>query len=86
MELRGGVKETIVSKHFKRDVKEEGQIRRIVNDIMDSESLHHAELHKFEENIDGMPVFRAKKDGIHCLKARILSQTLVCRGIALLSP
>jgi hypothetical protein len=36
-----------------------------VKDVLDCSNVNFSELHKFEENIDGNLVFRAKKNGVH---------------------
>lgn len=74
MELRPSIKEVVVSKHFRRDVKDEKMVSAIASEILSCESF--AELHKFEEHVDGIPVFRAKKDKIHFVFA-VEGETLV---------
>jgi hypothetical protein len=63
--LRPLIKGVIVSKHFLKDLKGEGKPTSIVNEILDCSSADFTELHKFEENVDGVLVFRAKKEGVH---------------------
>ncbi len=41
------------------------EMASIINDILDCDHLEYRELHKFEENIDGFLVFRAKKENMH---------------------
>jgi hypothetical protein len=65
MKLRSKVRKAIVSKHFFRDVKDEDEAKKIVGDILDCSHLDFTELHKFEESIDGIMVFRAKKGHVH---------------------
>jgi len=63
--LRPFLKNVIVSKHFKRDLKDKNTIKSIVKSILDCSHLDFNELHKFEENIDGNLLFRAKKENLH---------------------
>jgi len=65
MELRPSLKEIIVSKHFKRDLKDEEKIKSIIKNILDCSHMEFTELHKFEENIEGNLLFRAKKGNLH---------------------
>jgi mRNA-degrading endonuclease RelE of RelBE toxin-antitoxin system len=65
MKLRPSLEGVIVSRHFIRDLKDEKEAKSIINDILDCSHLEFTELHKFEENIDGNLIFRAKKENIH---------------------
>ncbi len=65
MELRPLVKEVIISHHFKKDLKDEKVISQIVQTILDCNHIAFHELHKFEEDIGGNFIFRAKKDKLH---------------------
>jgi mRNA-degrading endonuclease RelE of RelBE toxin-antitoxin system len=67
MALRPSLKEIVVSKHFKRDLKDEEKINSIVKSILDCSHMEFNELHKFEENIDGVLIFRAKKENLHII-------------------
>ena len=69
MKVRPLLKEVIISKHFKRDLKDEGKINSIIKSILDCSHLEFTELHKFEENIDGNLLFRAKKENLHIVYA-----------------
>ena len=64
MAIRPSLKTLVISKHFTRDLKDKEQIDSIVNGILDC-SVDFNELHKFEEDIDGNLVFRAKKENMH---------------------
>jgi mRNA-degrading endonuclease RelE of RelBE toxin-antitoxin system len=64
MSIRPSIKAAIVSKRFIKDLKKE-EAKSIVNEILDCSNIDYTELHKFEENIDGYLIFRAKKQGIH---------------------
>ena len=65
MTVRPLVKSIIVSKHFLKDLKNEEEVKAIVRDILDCSNADFVELHKFEENVDGNLIFRAKKQGMH---------------------
>jgi mRNA-degrading endonuclease RelE of RelBE toxin-antitoxin system len=65
MAIRPSLKTLVISKHFIKDLKDEEEIDSIVNGVLDCSNVDFNELHKFEEDIDGNLVFRAKKDGIH---------------------
>jgi hypothetical protein len=65
MAIRPLVKSIVVSRHFIRDLKNQQERDSIIRDILDCSELEFTELHKFEENIDGNLVFRAKKEGKH---------------------
>jgi hypothetical protein len=65
MQVRPFLNGVIVSKHFVRDLKNEEEANSIMRDVLDCSHLEFAELHKFEENINGNLVFRAKKEGTH---------------------
>jgi hypothetical protein len=62
--VRPAIKEVIVTKHFARDLKDK-EADSLVKDILDCSNLEFIELHKFEENIDGNLIFRAKKGQTH---------------------
>jgi mRNA-degrading endonuclease RelE of RelBE toxin-antitoxin system len=65
MALRPSIKTVVVSKHFIKDLKGREEPNSLIQDILDCSHLDFAELHKFEEHVDGVSVFRAKKDSIH---------------------
>jgi mRNA-degrading endonuclease RelE of RelBE toxin-antitoxin system len=65
MAIRPSLKTLVISKHFIRDLKDKEEIDSIVSGVLDCSNVDFNELHKFEEDIDGNLVFRAKKDGIH---------------------
>ena len=67
MTLRPLLKEIVVSKHFKRDLKDEEKISSIIKSILDCSHMEFNELHKFEENIEGVLIFRAKKENLHII-------------------
>lgn len=63
--IRPLIKSVIVSKHFLKDLRSEEEVRSVVNDILDCSTAGFAELHKFEESVDGALIFRAKKEDVH---------------------
>jgi mRNA-degrading endonuclease RelE of RelBE toxin-antitoxin system len=65
MAIRPSLRTLVISRHFIRDLKDKKEINSIVSDVLDCSNADFTELHKFEEDIDGDLVFRAKKDGIH---------------------
>ena len=65
MAIRPSIKSVVVSKHFMRDLKGEEKINSIIKNILDCSHLEFNELHKFEENIRGNLIFRAKKEDTH---------------------
>jgi mRNA-degrading endonuclease RelE of RelBE toxin-antitoxin system len=65
MRVRPMIKEVIVSKHFIKDLKDEERMESLVNDVLDCSHMEFNELHRFEENVNGNLVFRAKRDGVH---------------------
>lgn len=65
MFVRPLLKEIVVSNHFKRDLKDEVEMNSIIKNILDCAHLEFTELHKFEENIEGNLIFRAKKGEMH---------------------
>jgi mRNA-degrading endonuclease RelE of RelBE toxin-antitoxin system len=65
MKIRPLIKSVVVSKHFIRDLKDEEKINSIIKNILDCSHLEFNELHKFEENINGNVIFRAKKEYLH---------------------
>jgi len=65
MMVRPLIKNVAVSKHFVRDLKDQEKMNSIIKNILDCSHLEFNELHKFEENIGGNLIFRAKKEGTH---------------------
>jgi mRNA-degrading endonuclease RelE of RelBE toxin-antitoxin system len=65
MTVRPLIKSIVVSKHFLKDLKDEEEAKSIVKDVLDCSNVDFVELHKFEENVDGNLIFRAKKQGRH---------------------
>jgi mRNA-degrading endonuclease RelE of RelBE toxin-antitoxin system len=65
MAVRPAIKTLVIFKHFVKDLKDEEEVESIVSGVLDCSNADFHELHKFEENIDGNLIFRAKKGGIH---------------------
>ncbi len=65
MKIRPLIKAAYISKRFLKDLKNQDEAVSVVNDVLDCSNADYFELHKFEENIDGYLVFRAKKEGTH---------------------
>lgn len=64
MNIRPFIKTAIVTKRFVKDCKNE-DVKAIVSEILDCSNTNYSELHKFEKNVDGYLLFRAKKEGTH---------------------
>ena len=65
--IRPRIKDVIITKHFERDLKNEEEMNGIIKDVLDCSHINFHELHKFEENIDGILLFRARKENLHIL-------------------
>ncbi len=65
MSVRSSINTVVVSKRFLRDLKDQEKAHSIVQDVLDCSHLELHELHKFERNIDGNLIFRAKKGQMH---------------------
>jgi mRNA-degrading endonuclease RelE of RelBE toxin-antitoxin system len=65
MMVRPLIKEVAISRHFVRDLKDSEEMNSIIKDVLDCSHLEFTELHKFEENLNGNLIFRAKKEGTH---------------------
>jgi mRNA-degrading endonuclease RelE of RelBE toxin-antitoxin system len=63
--IRPLIKSVAISRHFFRDLKDKEEVDSIVSGVLDCSNIDFSELHKFEEDIDGDLVFRAKKGRIH---------------------
>jgi hypothetical protein len=74
MAVRPVLTGVVVSKHFLRDVEDRKAAESIVGDILDCSSVDFVELHKFEIDVDGNMIFRAKKERVHivyCVDKRL---------------
>jgi mRNA-degrading endonuclease RelE of RelBE toxin-antitoxin system len=65
MTLRPHIRSALVTKRFLKDLKDSEEVKSIVRDVLDCSNIDFTELHKFEEQISGNMVFRAKKGGMH---------------------
>ena len=65
MRIRPSIKSVAVSKRFLRDLKDEEKANSIIKAVFDCSHLEFYELHKFERNIDGNLIFRARKGKLH---------------------
>jgi len=65
MRIRPAIKSVAVSKRFLRDLKDEEMANSIIKDVLDCSNLEFHELHKFERNINGNLIFRARKGKLH---------------------
>jgi len=65
MTIRPSIKTLVISKHFIRDLKDKEEVDSIVCGVLDCSNIDFNELHKFEEDIDGNLIFRARKEGTH---------------------
>lgn len=65
MAIRPLIKTFVISKHFIRDLKDKEEVDSIVSGVLDCSNIDFNELHKFEEDIDGNLIFRARKEGTH---------------------
>lgn len=65
MKLRPLIKNVVISRYFLKDLRDEKEVKSVVNNVLDCSNIDFHELHKFEENVGGSLVFRAKKEGVH---------------------
>ena len=63
--VRPSIRSVAVSRRFLRDLKDEEKVNSIVKDVLDCSHLEFHELHKFERNMGGNLIFRAKKEKLH---------------------
>ena len=67
MKVRPSIRSVVVSRRFVRDLKDRELVDSIIKSILDCSHLEFHELHKFEKNIDGNLIFRAKKEKTHII-------------------
>ncbi len=67
--VRPLLKAVVVTKHFFKDFKNDKKADAAVAEIVDCSRTDFYELHKFEKNVEGALVFRAKKEGVHMVYA-----------------
>ncbi len=65
MKVRPLIETIAVSGRFIRDLKDREKVRSIIQDVLDCSNLEFHELHKFEMNVGGNLIFRAKKERMH---------------------
>jgi len=65
MKVRPSIRTVAVSRRFIKDLKDQEMANSIIKDVLDCSHLEFHELHKFEKNIDGNLIFRAKKEKTH---------------------
>lgn len=66
MMIRPLIKNALIHNDFFRDLgKDKERVDSIVKMILDCKNLEFHELHKFEKNVAGNLIFRAKRDRIH---------------------
>jgi len=65
MTLRPSIKAIAISTRFARDLKDEARATTIMRNILDCSRLEFNELHKFERNIQGTLIFRARQGKAH---------------------
>ncbi|UCC33918.1 MAG: hypothetical protein JSW53_02640 [Candidatus Bathyarchaeota archaeon] len=65
MKVRPSIRKVVISKRFIRDLKDREIVNSIVRNILDCSRLEYHELHKFEKNVNGNLIFRAKKGKMH---------------------
>ncbi len=69
MALRPLLTGVVVTKRFFKDFKDDAKAKSAVAEILDCSNLDYYEMHKYETNVDGALIFRAKKDGVHMVYA-----------------
>ena len=64
--------------------RDQEKVDSVIKMVLDCANLEFQELHKFEKNVDGTLVFRAKKDGTHfvyCVNKKKIDTILFLRAI-----
>jgi hypothetical protein len=69
LEVRSSIQGVAVTNHFLRDVKEEHDVTSIISNVLDCSRAEFSELHKFEKNVGGNLIFRAKRGREHIVYA-----------------
>ncbi len=65
MKVRPSIKTVVASRRFVRDLKDQEKAKAIIKGVLACSHLEFHELHKFERNIEGKLIFRAKKEKAH---------------------
>jgi hypothetical protein len=85
MAVRPLIRNAVVHKKFFSDLgKDRERVDSVVRMILDCANLEFHELHKFEKNVAGNLVFRAKKEKTHfiyCVNKKKLETLLFLRAI-----
>ncbi len=85
MTIRPLIKNAVVHKKFFRDLgKDKDRVDSVVKMILDCTNLEFHELHKFEKNVAGNLVFRAKRGRTHfvyCVNKKNVETLLFLRAI-----
>jgi hypothetical protein len=85
MRVRPLIRNVIVHKKFFRDLgKDKDRVDSVVKMILDCTNLEFHELHKFEKNVAGNLVFRAKRERTHfvyCVNTKNVETLLFLRAI-----
>lgn len=85
MTIRPLIKKAVVHKKFFRDLgKDKDRVDSVVKMILDCTNLEFHELHKFEKNVAGNLVFRAKIERTHfvyCVNKKRVESLLFLRAI-----
>jgi len=86
MAIRPLIRNAVVHKKFFRDMgKDRDRVDSVVKMILDCANLEFHELHKFEKNVAGNLVFRAKREGTHfvyCVNKKKVETLLFLRAIS----
>ena len=86
MAIRPLIKKAVVHKKFFRDLgKDKDKVDSVVKMILDCSNLEFHELHKFEKNVAGNLVFRAKRERTHfvyCINKKNVDTLLFLRAIS----
>ncbi len=86
MAVRPLIRNAIVHKKFFRDLgRDKNRVDSVVKMILDCSNLEFHELHKFEKNVAGNLVFRAKKEKTHfvyCINKKKVETLLFLRAIS----
>lgn len=81
MQARKNIKQVAISNHFERDIKDKAEAQEIINKILSCKTAEFFELHKFEESIAGIPLFRAKNKSVHIVYAIDKEKIIFLRAI-----
>ncbi len=77
MAIRPLLTGVVATKRYFKDFKDDEKAKAIIADVLDCSNLDYHEMHKYEINVGGSLVFRAKKDGVHIVYAVDKQQRLI---------